>query len=137
MKNYFTTLAFACFVILSFSSCKSSPFEDNKIFTPIVTQGSWEVNNFMDANNNKISGFEGYSFEFDIAGSIKALKNGVEITGSWIENASKNILIVFDNTDPVLNRLTKDWLIKGFTYSSVNLSSKDPLITEKFILQQK
>lgn len=137
MKNRIIIFAFACFAIMGFASCSTTPFEDNKVFSPLITQGTWEVNMFMESSNNQTPDFAGYTFVFDLNGSVKATKNGVDVNGTWIEDISKNILIVFDNTDPVLYRFTKEWLVKGYTKTSINLSSTDPLITDRVILQQK
>jgi hypothetical protein len=120
-------------VILYFAACANvDDYSVYKSVTPIVTRGSWKVNLYMDANNDKTNDFAGYSFNFGSNGDIKATKNGNTINGYWYEdNTAKRVSIDLGNTDPMLVNLNDSWSINDVSNTNVSLETEIASKTER------
>ncbi len=125
MKNSLLIFALKCSVILYFAACSGiGDYSTAVSATPLVTKGIWKVNLFIDANTDQTNGFTGYTLTFDPAGTIKATKNGMEISGNWSEDdILKRITINLNTKDPVLAKLNDYWNISAVSKTGVNLQN--------------
>jgi hypothetical protein len=133
MKKPLLLFAVKCTVILYFAACTS--IEDYTVArsaTPIVTKGTWKVNLYADANNDKTNDFDGYTFTFNISGELTANRNGVDVNGNWAEdNTSKRITIDLGDKDPALTKLNNYWQISSITNKRVNMEHAGKASTDK------
>ena len=125
MSKMSLLFALKCSIILYFAACTSiEQYTVAKATTPIVTQGSWKVNLFMDTNKDKTNDFAGYTFRFNISGDVQAIRNGVEVKGHWAEdNISQGVTLDLDTEDPALVRLNNYWTITSASNAQVGLQN--------------
>lgn len=132
MSKSFLLFTLKCTVILYFAACTSiENYTIAKSATPVVTKGVWKVNLYSDANNDKTNDFAGYTFTFNVSGSVIANKNGVDVNGNWGEdNISKRIKLELNATDPALVQLNNYWDITSITNSKVSLQNNTSATTK-------
>ena len=125
VKKPLIIFALKCSVILYFAACTGFDNYTTAVSaTPRVTKGALKVNLFIDADKDQTNGFAGYTLTFDPAGTIKATKNGKEISGNWSEDdILKRMTINLDTKDPVLAKLNNYWNIAAITKTGVNLQN--------------
>jgi len=123
MKKPFLLFSLKCAVILYFAACTSiEDYSVTQAATPVITQGAWKVDLFSAGNSNQSNVFDGYHFTFTTAGDMKAVKNGVEVSGNWAEDHfSKSININLVTSDPVLEKLNNLWKINSISTGQVEL----------------
>lgn len=127
MKKPFLLFALKCAVILYFAACTSiDDYTVAKAASPVVTKGTWKVNLYADANNDKTNDFAGYTFTFSISGDVKVTRNGVDINGNWAEDhISKRVTLNLGSTDPVLVRLNNYWTILDVSNAQVDFQNNN------------
>ena len=125
MKKPLIIFALKCSAILYFAACTGlDKYTTAVSATPLVTKGAWKVNLFIDADKDQTNKLAGYTLTFDPAGTIKAKKDGKEITGNWSEDdISKRITINLETEDPILARLNDYWNVAAITKTGVNLQN--------------
>ncbi len=125
MKSPLLLFALKCSVILYFAACSGiSDYSTGVSATPLVTKGAWKVNLFIEAGKGQVNQLAGYSLIFDPAGTIKATKDGVEVSGNWSEDdILKRITISLDTNDPRLIMLNNYWNISAVTKTGVTLQN--------------
>ena len=87
MKSTFLVLLSLSFVM----SCTSNDDNDNpnnndQQIAAIVTavqSGTWRISNFNDSGQNETSDFNGYSFTFNVNGSLVASNGTTTVNGTW------------------------------------------------------
>lgn len=128
MKKPFLLFALKCSVILYFAACtRLEHYTNDKSATPMVTEGTWKVNLYLNADKNNTNDFSGYIFTFNAEGNLVADKDGKQVTGNWSEdNIAKKIVINLGSADPVLTRLNENWDITRINEKEISLQSKDP-----------
>ncbi len=126
MRKPLLLVALKATIILYFAACANvEDYTASRTVTPVVTKGSWRVNLYMDAANDKTNDFAGYTFSFNGNGEIKATKNGVVTTGNWYEdNITKRVSINFGSADPVLNNINDSWRINAVDNTTINLQGE-------------
>ena len=136
MKKPLLLFAIKCCVIIYFAACTSiDKLAVSESITPLVTKGTWKVNCFSNINTDNTCDFKDYTFTFNTAGGVTAVKNGVIFTGHWIEdNISKKITIHFKNSNAVLNGLNKYWDITSITNDGISFKKTSERNTEKFYI---
>lgn len=129
MKSPLLLFSIKCSVILYFAACTGiNEYSTAVSATPHVTKGSWKINLFTEAKNDKTTAFEGYTLTFEPNGKIIAIKNGQTITGNWYEDdIIKKININLDTKDPALTKLNDYWYITYISNSGLDLkNSQNP-----------
>jgi hypothetical protein len=136
MRKPLLLVALKAAVILYFAACAN--VEDDVIYksvTPVVTKGSWKVNLYMDANQDKTNDFAGYTFSFSGSGEVTAVKNGSTVQGNWYEdNITKRLLINLGSADPTLVSLNDAWDVSDVSTTNVNLQGNAAGSTERLII---
>lgn len=123
MKKPFLLFSLKCAVILYFAACTSiEDYTVTQSATPVITRGAWKVDLFSAGNSNQTIVFEGYHFTFTTAGDLKAVNNGTEVAGNWVEDHfSKSININLVTSDPILEKLNDLWKINAISTGQVEL----------------
>lgn len=123
MKNSLLLFTIKCSVILYFAACTGiNDYSKDVSATPQVTRGTWKVNLFTAAENDKTSAFKGYTLTFEPTGKITASKNGQMVTGNWAEDdILKRITISLDTRDPALTLLNSHWGIAAISTAGLSL----------------
>lgn len=123
MKKPFLLFALKCSIIFYFAACTGlEDYTADKSATPIVTGGTWVINEYLDPNNNSHNDFEGYSFTFNAGGNLTVKKDGVYTNGNWSEDdISKKMAIDLRSADPLLARLSQHWKITHVTNKKIQL----------------
>ncbi|MBK8609652.1 MAG: hypothetical protein IPL84_06835 [Chitinophagaceae bacterium] len=127
MKKPVLLFAIKCSVILYFAACTSiDEYTTADSATPRVTQGTWKVNLFIEAENDNTKVFDGYTLTFQPSGKIIAAKNTEEITGNWSEdNIQNRITINLDTKDPALAKLNKYWNISNISNAGLSFQNAE------------
>lgn len=129
MKKPVLLFAIKCSVILYFAACTGiNEYAEAESATPHVTQGTWKVNLFIEAENDKTPAFEGCSLIFEPNGKIIATRNNQKYTGNWAEdNIQNRITINLDTKDPALAKLNSYWNISNITSAGLSFqNAKNP-----------
>jgi hypothetical protein len=87
----------------------------------VMTQGKWKITN-LNHNGYNESGFTDYQFQFNLNGTLNAVKEGVTTSGYWstrTENNEQKLNISFSS--PPLNELNFDWRVKQINVNMMNL----------------
>lgn len=120
---------FSSFVILSCLSCKKS--DDNAaINTPAqvsatVSSGSWIITYFFDHDTDETSHFAGYTFTFNSAGAINAVKGSNTVSGSWSAGTDDGkTKLVLDFSADAFEELSEDWELVKATSTKIELMHK-------------
>ncbi len=127
MKKPVLLFAIKCSVILYFAACTGiNEYTKAKSATPHVTQGSWKVNLFVDAQNDETTVFNDCTFTFESNGKINAVKNGEKITGNWAEDEILNRITINLNTkDPALANLNSYWNISNISSTGLSFQNAE------------
>ena len=139
MKKPIVHFALKCIVIMYFAACTNvERLTLTKTVAPVITNGSWKVSLYMDSNNNQTNNFAGYTFVFNPAGEIKAVKNGTETAGNWSEdNIGKKLTIYFTPGDPTLEKLNVGWSISNVTNTQMDFENKEGANTGRLYLSNQ
>jgi len=123
MKKPFLLFALKCSIIFYFAACTGmEDYITDKAATPVVTEGAWVINEYLDSNSNHRNDFAGYTFTFNAAGDLTVKKNGIRTSGNWSEDdISKKIAIHLPSADPLLSQLNQHWKITRVTNDKIQL----------------
>lgn len=103
--------------LLAFTSIDN--FNKGKSATPLITKGNCSIN-VMGQDD-----FASYTFTFLPTGTVLAQKDGIKISGQWMEdNISKKINIHFSTYNPTLTKLNNSWKIKDVTENQLLIESQ-------------
>ncbi|MGB4845431.1 MAG: hypothetical protein WBP16_13270 [Ferruginibacter sp.] len=133
MKKPLLIFALKCSVIMYFAACTGINEYGNTISaTPRVTKGTWKINLFTDEQTDQTAEFSGYTLKFDPSGKITADKNGVTVTGNWIEdNILKRITINLDTEDAALTKLNDYWNIAKIGKESLSFRGNQNSVNDR------
>jgi hypothetical protein len=84
--------------------------------TSVLTSGSWNISYCFYDNQDKTNYYAGYNFTFNTNGTVTAIKNTIQVNGTWqIENdgSIKKLVLHFDGD--TLNYIEEDWKVIEFT----------------------
>lgn len=100
-------------------SCK----KDNYVqISDTLTSGTWTISKYIDNGDNETSDFTGYTFNFNIDGSIVAVKDGTGVVGNWSElNDDDNLKLNILFTQTTLSELNDDWNLKSKSENMIEL----------------
>jgi hypothetical protein len=129
MKKPILLFTIKCSIILYFAACTSiNDYTTAVSATPIVTQGEWKINLFIESQNDETNVFDGYTLTFEPSGKIIAKKNGQKISGNWSEDdISRRITINLDTKNPALAKLNSNWSISNVSNAGVSFeNTKNP-----------
>lgn len=106
-------------LLLFILSCK----KDNYIqISDTLTSGTWTISKYIDNGDNETSDFTGYTFNFNIDGSIVAVKDGTGVVGNWSElNDDDNLKLNILFTQTTLSELNDDWDLKSKSDNMIEL----------------
>jgi len=109
-----------------------------------VTKGSWKATTFTESGTNQLSDISGYVFTFDDNGTLKAVKSGATITGTWTvgegsgDDSESHIQLNINFTTDPLTEIADDWHVLSVSSSKVELEDvsggnggTDELVLEK------
>lgn len=93
MKKNIFKLAIVSMVLLT-AACTTDSEKDDMAnlaqlqadveeITNTAMTGTWSITNFVDSGKNETADFEGYSFSFNLDGSLVADSGSVTVTGTW------------------------------------------------------
>jgi hypothetical protein len=85
--------------------------------------GQWRIGYYWD-EKDETSDFSGYTFEFLTGGTLKAIKAGTTVNGTWSETSAK--LVIDFGADPVLSEINDDWQKTEKTSTSIKLKDDNP-----------
>jgi hypothetical protein len=114
------TLSLIISTVLSMTSCSKDNSTPNNTATPT---GQWVIQYYWD-EKDETSNFNGYTFEFQSGGTLKATKGGITVNGTWSESGS-DFTINF-GTDPVLSDINDQWLKTEKTDTVIKLKDDNP-----------
>ncbi|MEN9347085.1 MAG: hypothetical protein RLZZ77_596 [Bacteroidota bacterium] len=137
------TVALFAFAFLLFS-CKKDNSVSVENMQKTVTKGSWKATTFTESGTNQLSDISGYVFTFDDNGTLKAVKSGVTITGTWTvgegsgDDSESHIQLNINFTTDPLTEIADDWHVLSVNSSKVELEDvsggnggTDELVLEK------
>lgn len=106
-------------LLLFVLSCK----KDNYIqISDTLTSGTWTISKYIDNGDNETSDFTGYTFNFNIDGSIVAVKDGTGVVGNWSElNDDDNLKLNILFSQTTLSELNDDWDLKSKSDNMIEL----------------
>lgn len=106
-------------LLLVILSCK----KDNYVqISDTLTSGTWTISKYIDNGDNETSDFTGYTFNFNIDGSIVAVKDGTGVVGNWSElNDDDNLKLNILFTQTTLSELNDDWDLKSKSDNMIEL----------------
>ena len=137
MKTKSLLTAFFCCVFLL--SCDSEEDSSNVItqadmdaIRSTALSGSWRISYFFDTDKEETSNFEGYAFIFGSDGSVTAVKDATEVSGTWsITDSNSTDDSPDDSSDVDFNLnfpspemfmdLTDDWDILEYSQNQIKL----------------
>lgn len=97
----------------------------------ILQQKNWRMTGYYDDGNDKLVSFTGYSFTFNADGTVRAIRDGKELVGTWKDttytdtvNTSPSLKLQFDNVRP-FNSLNKNWIVFEKTTKTLHLRYQD------------
>ena len=124
--NLFSALLLVTmFTTLQSSSCSKN--DDIAAIGPAVA-GNWTVSLYWD-KKDETSKFSGYSFAFNSGGQIVATKGSTAVNGTWSESSTK--LSIDFGSDPVLSKITKNWLKVEKTSTTIKLKDDNTASDER------
>ncbi len=142
-KKYIRVV-FSLFFLLSLPSCSSSDSNSSDTATgitmaevnTIITEGNWIVTIFDEDSVLRTSEFSGYSFNFNVNGSLIASLSGDDKIGTWsstTDSGKVKIPIAFaTETDGPFESISEDWIVLTASNTKIELrhvSSEDESIT--------
>lgn len=93
----------------------------NTKLSDIILIGSWHISYFLDNNENRTSQFYGYNFTFSSDGSVSAVKEYTNTTGTWssLDYGTNKLNVNFAGS--TLAELNRDWSVSEFNSKIVQL----------------
>jgi hypothetical protein len=129
MKKTTLLVALKCLVILYFAACTGiDKYADAVSATPHITNGTWKVNLFIDAQNDKTIALKDYTLTFEPGGKVIAVKGNQKITGNWAEDdISRKLTISLKTKDAALAKLSDNWTVSNISKTGLSFqNTKDP-----------
>ncbi len=123
-KSILPALISICILMLFSVSCSN---QAANTVNPPLSEGSWKVSLFID-NGDETAYYAGYTFKFLDNGQLLATKGSVTTNGTWsVAGTTFNIMF----TEPVLIKLSDNWLIEEKTAVAIKLKDDNPARNEK------
>ena len=109
-----------------FVSCKKDdpvPQISSANVASTMSVGNWGVTYYLDNNLDQTSKFAGYTFVFDVNGSVTATKTGSAVNGTWTtgNDDSQVKFILGFNAPADFVEISDDWHVIERTDSKVRL----------------
>ncbi len=99
----------------------------------IARTGTWEITYFYDTDQEETGNFSGYSFSFNVNGSLVAVNGSTTVTGTWSVTNSSNSsdddgnddddddFNIFFASPREFEELSDDWDIISVTQTKIEL----------------
>jgi len=123
-----------------FASCIKQAIEDVQKQQAIdaVTKGAWYVKSYKQDSTDRTESFTGFRFYFKEDGTVRAVKDTTEMTGTWIGDLSaKTITSQFQTAAEPLSLLNGTWNILDSYYDFIIASKTTDSTTNKLDLRQQ
>ncbi|MEP6746718.1 MAG: hypothetical protein ABJB86_03270 [Bacteroidota bacterium] len=154
MKSFIIIIGCALsLTIFCFTSCSKSagtnagagPAAGADSVTIALSSGKWTISSLIQKTEDNTNSFAGYVFSFSAAGKLSAVKNGVEVQGTWsytpavtyYGSSSKNALSINTGTDNPFRRLTGTWNLVSGSSTVIKLDNPEILDDEHLQLQKQ
>jgi hypothetical protein len=127
-KNIFILALLA----VAFFSCKKyvQQQEENEVIN-IITNGAWEVQQYLQDTTDITSSFSGYNFQFRTDGTVTGAKGSISITGTWAADVNnRTITSNFPPGSGILNDLDGVWTITDSGVDYVVANRKTGTVTD-------
>jgi len=146
MKATITTLVLLSLVTLMSCSKKS---DDNLNAGGTVNKteqvsGEWNVSSYFDSGKDETSNYSGYTFTFNIDGTLTASSSSTSYTGTWRigdkssdDDNSSNRFIVSITGNKQMVDLSNDWLIVTITDSQMSFKDDNSSSMEQMTFSRK
>lgn len=88
----------------------------------LIINGTWNISNFLDNNEDETAEFSGYNFNFTSNGTVSILKNYNFINGTWssyIDGGVRKFKISL--IGETLDEIEKEWEVVTFNATTIRL----------------
>lgn len=105
--------------------------QPNVLLNDILSQGLWEVNNFLDNGNDQTSIFLNYTFSFQANDLLQISHTTLPgFNGSWNTSYLNNVTYVDTdfNSNQLFTVLNQNWQVTAMTANQVNLKSNNKVL---------
>ncbi len=123
MKNLILPLLiFSGFLISCQQDDPPSPVTAGNV-SSTVSSGNWRITYYYDSDHNETSSFTGYNFTFNSSGSVVAVKNTTEVTGTWAtgtDDSQVKLILAFP-AGTEFGELSDDWHVLERTDTKIGL----------------
>jgi hypothetical protein len=121
MKNFKILSALILCVVCFITACTTTtPNPSNT--TPAA--GTWKITSFIDDSKDETSDYNGYTFDFDSNGVLKAKKDSQNWSGTWqtgVDDSANKLVMAFNSGNSVLSELEEDWRIIEMSDTFIHL----------------
>lgn len=134
VKRIYTVLSLVLFCF-GFIACDSKEDSEEAVkvidiagITNVITQGTWQVTNYVDTNVDETANYADYTFTFNADGTVGATDGNSASSGAWVlTNPENNIvkLRLFFSAPDVLEELSDNWGVSDFSNVMLALSDDD------------
>lgn len=137
MKKLLFLATFAAgWMTITAASCKHDDNNNNPSGGGnTTTPGSgWRVSLFNERTENKTNDYSGYSFDFAANGSMTAVRNSQNTTGTWRQFQDDGVTkfeIQLSTTDHDLQELNDDWVLVSKTDNLISLQDDNSSSNEQ------
>jgi len=105
-----------CYIILSglLLSCQQDdppPSVTPNNVSSTVSSGTWRITYYYDSDHEDTSSFKGYNLTFNSSGSVVAVKNTSEVSGTWAtgtDDSQVKLIFAFP-AGTEFTELSDDW----------------------------
>lgn len=110
--------------LLFFSCQKIKDKVGEDLIVRAITDGVWRITKYTKGGVDLTADYTDYRFQFRTDYTVEAINNGsTETRGNWQPDvATKIVSITFDNTLPLLMRLSGAWQITRNSWTFVEAS---------------
>lgn len=118
-----TSIFFSCEDALDFLDDHSN---SNSGTETLISDGLWNITNYLDRSKNETSDYIGYQFNFENNGTVIVYNNNNNFSGTWKtgNDDSKDKLIIDFSSPDLLEELSEDWEILQQNDAKIELYHK-------------
>ena len=111
MKN-FLRLSFLLVVFFTASCKKAIEKKQRDLLVDAITNGHWEVHQYIEGTVDNTLDFSGYSFQFEESGAVHGIYGSSIIHGTWTGDINNySITSQFPSAADPLKKLNGTWKI--------------------------
>lgn len=141
MKKLFALIGLAALTITTNVSCSKAKIEQKveDMAIKLMTDGTWIVTKFIEAQNDITSDFAGWECQFNSNLTSEARKGTQKVAGTWnASTVTQTITSQFPAGSPVpLEKINGTWKIVKANYTSAEFSQTRSGIEYRMELTKK